>query len=208
MIADPKEFRSLAMQLAEIGYIPVFGEMNENLDEIVVECILKCIQKKVKKVTFLINSGGGFNNTYSAIVAAMYEARLADTCFDGLVMGKACSNAFMLLQHCDKRSATRDSMLMFHWGSQKLGNSELSALIAGETWPIEHAKRVEMVTAEIVSDRSGISVEQLISFALYERWFVAEEALAMKFIDEIVQDLPQKVKAGLTSSTNKSKKRK
>ncbi|MBI1863869.1 ATP-dependent Clp protease proteolytic subunit [Candidatus Woesebacteria bacterium] len=190
MIIEWPEFRKMALKLIDGGYIPIFGEMNEQLEEVVIECIFVSKNTGKKSMTLLINSTGGWNLTYAAIKAAMIESGLE---FNGLVMGRAFSNAFNLLQQCDTRSAVEDASLMFHWGNSRLGNQELAALIAGETWPVEHALAIELMTAEQVSRRTGLSVEKLKEFALYERSFTAQQAFEMKFLDQVIRNLPKKV---------------
>lgn len=187
MIIDSREFRDLSLKMSEEGYLLIFGEFNEILEEIVVESILRMRKARNKEATLLINSGGGFNGTFSTIKSAMIESGII---FTALVMGRAASNAFNVVQICHKRRAVQDAFLMFHWGSQRINNSELAAMISGQTWPVENAIQAEMQNAAAVSRRTGISIDTLKEYALYERWFSAKQALEQNFIDEIVDDLP------------------
>ena len=196
MITEWPEFRKMALDLSEDGYIPIFGEFNEQLEEVVIQCILLARKKDKDNITLLINSNGGFNVIYAAIKSAMIESGIE---FTGLVSGKAYSNGFNILQQCNRKLAVHESLIMFHWGRQYLNNNELAAIVSGETWPIDNAKREVMYIAEQASDRSGVPIEKLIEFALYERYFSAEEALRLNFIDEIIKDLPQKVKEAVKS---------
>ncbi len=197
MIMDWSEFREMALVLSEIGYIPVFEDLTANLEEIVRECILKLRARDIKEAIFLIDSAGGSNCSFASIKGAMLTSGLT---FTGIVLGRACSNAFQLLQQCNKRIAVVDSVLIFHWGSQVLDNQQLAALISGDTWPIEHALNIELVTAQSISERTGVSVEQLKDFAWQEREFSAQEALKMNFIDEILQEVPQNVELVLSKN--------
>lgn len=194
MIVDWVEFRKFALSLTEDGYIPIFGEFVDQLAEIANECIWKLKKSGKKQVTLLIDSTGGMNTTFASIKATMLETGLE---FRGLVMGKAYSNGFNILQQCDHRAAVKDAYLMFHWGTQRLSNSELAALISGEMWPIEAAIEAELMTAQTVSERTGTSVDQLTVYALYERYFIATQALKENFIDEVISDLPPKLKEKL-----------
>lgn len=198
MIIDPVEFRRLAISLASNQCIPIFGEINAQLEEIVIESIFKFRSGGDKKVTLLINSGGGFDYCYTGIKAAMLESGIA---FRGLVMSRAHSNGFRILQDCDSRVAVSDATLMFHWGGARLGNSELAALMAGETWPTEAVINTQLLVLRQAIARTGLSEEDLRRFALYERYFSAEEALKFNMIDEIIPDLPARIKADLRSSS-------
>lgn len=197
MIIENVDFRKFALRLLEsCSYIPIFGEMNEQLEEIVVECIFKAKVEGRKEITLLINSAGGMNKVFAGIKAAMIESGLK---FIGLVMGHSGSNGFNLLQQCDKRIAIRDSTLMFHWGSQRLSNSEIAAIIKGDTWPIENLVEDELNSARQVSDRTGIHIDVLKEFALYERRFKPKDAKSLNIIDEIILDLPDKVRESMKS---------
>ncbi len=200
MIIEPSELRKLALKLLEKDYIPIFGEFNDPLEEIVQECIVKATVEGKKKVTFLINSGGGNTRTFAAMKGVMLESGIE---FKGLVTGRACSNAFNLLQQCKNRVATRDALLMFHWGTYPLDNQELATLIAGEIWPIELAKKSKTLWLEQVSQRTGVAQATLIEFALHERGFYGEEALAINFLDEVVKDLPAQVYETLKNAVSK-----
>jgi ATP-dependent protease ClpP protease subunit len=191
MIKDPKEFRKQAIALAETGVIPVFGEFNPDLEEIVLDCIEIARSKGLKQVRLLINSNGGRNGACAAIRAAML---LSGIKFVGIVLGYARSNGFQLLMACQWRCALPTSQLEFHWGNATLDNGSIAALIAGETWPIEHVKSNELEDAKVVSRRTGIAVEELIKMAASERDFNGPEALAAGLIDQVLEEPPADIK--------------
>jgi len=198
MIADWKDYRQMSLGLVENGYIPVFGEFCPELEEIVVECILMAFKKGKKTMTLLINSYGGKDNSFNGIKAAMTMTGIQ---FTGLVMSRASSNGFRLLQHCHKRQAIRNAMLMFHWGQWPLGNSELAALLAGQNWPLDLLLEARRTILQEVHQRTGVSIDQLTEFALYERFFTAEQALQLNFIDKVIDDIPTKMKHSLPHET-------
>jgi ATP-dependent protease ClpP protease subunit len=188
MSIDWKDYRLMALELLKTSYLPIWGEFNQEMEDILVECLTQAQIRKKKKIILLINSQGGWNKTYSALKGMMAGTGIE---FTGIVVGQALSNAFNLLQLCAKRKAVPDATLMFHWGQQRLSNSELAALIAGETWPIQRATQAELLTADVVSQRTGIPVEELKVWALHERSFLADEALRHNLIDEVLPHLPQ-----------------
>jgi len=194
MIMKWEEYLAMATKMTEEGYIPVFGPFETELEEIVVGCIFLAKSKGQKEITFLINSNGGKSDCFTAIKSAMIISKIN---FTGFVMSRARSNGFRLLQHCHKRVAVRNAELLFHWGHNPIGNSEIAALINGDKWVIEHIVTSSKATAQEVHERTGIPLKTLYQYALYERPFTAEEALDLKMLDEIVEDFPLSVKKAL-----------
>lgn len=190
MIADWKDYRQTALALVDNGYIPVFGEFCPELEEIVVECILLAFRKGRKEITLLINSNGGRNDCFNGIKAAMTMTKIK---FTGLVMSRASSNGFRLLQHCQKRQAIRNALIMMHWGQISFNNQELAAIMAGETWPLDLIREIKETTLTEVCQRTGIGHDKLVEYSLYERFFTAQQAKDINFIDEVVTDVPAMV---------------
>lgn len=190
MIKDAKERRDYALAHVDDGIIPVYGEFNEDLTEIIVDCIQKAHQKGLKEIRLHIDSDGGWVESWSAIVAKMNETNIE---FTGVVFGKALSSGLMLLLHCHKRCAYSAAKILFHWGGSSIRNSEFAALMAGKD-PMEYHRIRLSRMAQIVSDRTGISIEKLHELALYESSLTADQALELGFIDEILPDVPAKIK--------------
>lgn len=190
MSRDWNEYRKMSHGLYKLGYIPILTEMEENLKNITVNLISKAMSKKVNKLTFLIDSEGGSDSCFNAIKSMM---TIAEINFSGLVVGQACSNAFRLLQHCDTRLGIRNATLIFHWGQTQILNGEIAALMDGDTWPIEHILAWRTATLNEVHERTGVNIADLKKFALSERTFMADEALKLNMIDEIIDDLPARV---------------
>jgi ATP-dependent protease ClpP protease subunit len=187
MVKDWKTFREMALALAADGLIPVYGDFCLEMEEVVIECIHLLQKRGAKKATLLINSNGGKNDCFTAIRATMFLSGIE---FTGLVMSRARSNGFRLLQVCTTRKALVNSGLMFHWGSTSLENSELAAIMAGQTWVIDHIKERNSAWLQETSERTKVPIDELVSYALYERDFTAAEALALGFIDEVVTAPP------------------
>lgn len=191
LILDWKQFRELAISLVDDGYILVFGKFCDELEQVVTECILSAQKKGKKQMTMLINSNGGTDTCFNGIKAAMM---LTEIEFIGLVMSNAQSNAFRLLQHCHKRKAIRNAFLMWHWGNTGFGNGQIAAVMRGQDWPYKHMKAWRDASLQEIHERTGVSIEELQEFADFERRFMATEALELNFIDEILEDVPAKIK--------------
>ncbi|MBP7118998.1 ATP-dependent Clp protease proteolytic subunit [Candidatus Woesebacteria bacterium] len=187
VIVDYVKFRDNALLMAEDGYIPVFGEFNEPLAEIVGECIWKIKRSGKKEATLLIDSGGGKNVAFNTMRSTMIESGLT---FRGLVLGRACSNGFNILQACHTRESVSGAYFMYHWGTAWLGNNELDALINGEQWVIDFVIEMEMNTMRFISERTGIPIKELKTIAKQERYYPAKFALKANMIDRIINHVP------------------
>jgi ATP-dependent protease ClpP protease subunit len=187
MIKDWKTFREMALEYAKRGFIPVYGEFCMELEEVVLECIFFTQIQGMKSVTLLINSNGGSNDCFTAIRAAMLLSGIE---FTGFVMARAISNGFRLLQTCKIRKALANSGLMFHWGSYRLMNNELSAIMSNRDWTLEHVRNGLLTTLQEISDRTGVPTKTLCQYALFERDFTADEALTINFVDEVAKEPP------------------
>lgn len=194
MIVDYVKFRDNALLMAEGGYVPIFGEFLEPLGEVVNECIWKIKRASKKDAILLIDSNGGDNAVFSSIRATMVESGLI---FRGLVLGKAYSNGFNILQACHKREILSGANVLFHWGSQQIGNNMLNALINGKKWVPEYIVEKELVVLRFVSKRTGISEKVLMELAAEERMIPAKFALELGMVDEIIDTIPVEVSTAL-----------
>ncbi|GEM_PF-2771336 len=186
LITDWNEFKALAEQLAEEGYIPIYGEFNSILEVVVINLIHKIRASGRTAATLLINSGGGDDPSYAAIVGAMKASGME---FTGVVIGYASSNAAYLLQVCAHRQAFFTSTIMLHWGCLILNNRQLAALVAHETWPVDDAVAYLKQEVAAILDRSGLTFEEFSDLAGNERHLNATLALEMGLLDEIVDVL-------------------
>ena len=192
------------VQADDMGIIPIIGEVNTDMAEVVVECIDLALKRGFKTITFHIDTNGGWNDSCNAIIAKMNSLPHID--FTGLVMGKARSNGLRLLQHCTNRLAFRSSTIQFHWGSLEMKNGDLAAIMDNAVIdPIAHRKRTLGIIAQEIADATGLSLEKLYALARYEQDLNSEEAMEFGFLDEILPDLPAK-RAGKRLAKGKKEK--
>ncbi len=137
------------------GHVPVYGEFCAELKEVVEECIWLAQKCGHKKATLLINSNGGNNDCFTAMRAAMIQSGIE---FTGIVMARARSNGFRLLQICKYRKALSNAEVMFHWGQYRFDNGETAAIMAGHEWILERARNSRMTTLQEISARTGVPV--------------------------------------------------
>lgn len=183
---DWKLYREEAERmLREEGWIPIFERFCPELEKIIVWLIFQAKSKKKEHIVILINSNGGSISSLVAIKAAIKIAGLKTV---GIVLGKARSAGFQLLQQCDVRYAVHGSSLMPHWGSGSFGNNELAAIMAGDMWPIDHERSLRNLLFADALKKTGVDKEKLQKIYDTDRDFTSEEALALNFIDKVLDE--------------------
>jgi len=190
MIKSAKEMRDYALEHLSGNVIPIYGEINGDMTEIVIDCIHQATKEGIKKIELHIDSDGGWTESYAAITAKMKSSGIE---FTGIVFGKAMSSGLMLLLDCKHRLAYPDSKILFHWGGSSLSNSEFAALMDGHDPMDYHRKRLARIV-NTVSEQTGISVEELKYLARYDQKLSADQALEYGFIDEVIRDKAKKTK--------------
>ena len=186
------DFVKGAKELARTGRIPVYGYFTPEMQELVTECMYiamrSLLPQKKQWATFVIDSNGGSVDVLNSIRTVMNESGLK---FRGLVQSRARSAGFILLQYCNWRVATVNTNLLVHYGGSGLGNEELTAIMEDHEYVVSyHKKRLEQMIREI-SQRTGVSREKLHEYSRFERDILAQEALELGFLDEVLSSVPK-----------------
>jgi len=147
--------------LREEGWIPIFEKFCPELEKIILSLIFQARSKKKEHIVLLI------------------------------VLGQAKSAAFQLLQQCDVRYAVHGSSLMPHWGSCSFGNNELAAIMAGDMWPIDHQRSLRNLLFNDALIKTGVDKDNLQTIYNTDRVFTSAEALALNFIDKVIDEFNQ-----------------
>ena len=192
---DSRDFVRSVMEMAKLGTIPVVGPFLPEMQQTVVEAIFvakaSLLPQRKEWVTFLIDSNGGYIDMLNGIRAAMVESGMK---FRGVVQSKARSAGFMLLQYCNWRVALSNSELLFHYGGAGLWNDELSSIVEDHEYVIKyHKQRLDQMVSDIQA-RTGLSKETLHDLAKYQRDILAERALEMNLLDEVITSVPKSEK--------------
>jgi ATP-dependent Clp protease protease subunit len=188
---DWKAYREKSeAMLRTLGAIPILENFCQELETIIVDCVLQAKVRDLKELSIFINSGGGKISTLIAITTALKIFGKKTT---GIVLGSAFSAAFQLLQQCDVRLAAEGSFLMPHWGQASFDNNELDAMMKGETWPFDHQRSVRNQLLQVTRERTGLSINELKRIYGQDRRFTATEALKLKFVDKVVKDFDPKM---------------
>jgi ATP-dependent protease ClpP protease subunit len=170
----------------------VAGYFGAEMSETVVQAIFIAKESLLKNrqdwVTFLIDSNGGSIDHLNSIRAAMLESGLK---FTGSVQSKARSAGFVLLQYCNWRKALSNSELLFHYGGAGMSNDDLATVVEDTEWVIRyHKQRLDSLISD-VCQRSGLSKGTVHDLGKYQRDILAQKALEMGLLDEVVNSVPK-----------------
>ncbi|MEN9852493.1 MAG: hypothetical protein RI996_436 [Candidatus Parcubacteria bacterium] len=171
----------------DTGIIPIEGEVNKPMADMVTEIFLSLIAKGSHKgdfvpVDILINSGGG----YAGIGLAIYDMiRAYPGTTRTIVFPRAGSAAALILQAGDIRVATPNARLLFH--HLKVSDVKLDS--------IRNEKKFAELKEELIElhrrlndahDRKKISEEEWETLLSLDEWIYPEQALEIGCIDEII----------------------
>jgi ATP-dependent protease ClpP protease subunit len=121
----------------------------------------------VDPIQVIIASEGG--ETIQAFAIHNYIKSLPNET-TGIVMGRCCSAAVLVLQACTRRTAMPDSVLMVHRGGRS------------DSFDLKLDERAD----DIIAARMGWTRNKLDKFQSYDRYMFAEEALEINLLDEII----------------------
>jgi ATP-dependent Clp protease protease subunit len=153
---------------------------DENANAICAQMMLLAAEEPDRDIYLYINSPGGSITAGMAIYDTMQYVK-PDVAT--VAVGMAASMAQFLLSSGakGKRYATPHARVMMHQPSGGIGGTATDIRINAEL--ILHMKRQ---LAELISEQTGKSVEQINKDSDRDRWFTASEALDYGFIDKVV----------------------
>lgn len=182
------------VQLARSGVLVIERQqvsLKRKFDEIVAAsvceaiCFLSVYGDLSLPITLLIDSEGGNVDAAEIIVEGIQKSRMAVEC---LVMGKAYSAVFCVVQECSKRLASEAATFLFHppWRSAAEASRLTGFPHLDNVVNEKHPSYIKLLNT--LSRRSGQTLERLKVWGLEEKKFTAREALELGFIDEILRD--------------------
>ena len=121
-------------------------------------------------IQLIINSEGGDMTQGFALIDYI---RSLPNPVHGIVLGNCESAALVILQVCTTRSAGMNSTLMTHRGTRQTAFD----------------KTLDERADQILADRMGLSLKQLDKFHSYDRYLTAQEALELKLLDSLMENL-------------------
>ncbi len=187
----PEEYVAIAQAAAAKGKILCQGPFNRDMEELVphliYEASVAASERGQEWLTIQINSYGGEVAVLDTIRAAMYETRLK---FVGFVMTRAMSAAFDLLQHCNWRVGLSGMLLMAHYGTTGVGNAALAVLHESPRSALELERARIEESLQFYARRSGLPAKRIHDLCRSDVRFTAHQALAMGFLDEVIDPAP------------------
>lgn len=141
------------------------------------------VPRTTTEIELLIDSDGGFSRRCRAIVSAIRQLKSYGVATTAVVIGKAYSAAFIILQECDVRKALPLADLMFHAPITLRFGKPGEGLLVDERNP-ESLIHIEFL--DVLFKRTGLPMATLKEWADQEKYFTADEALRNRFIDEVV----------------------
>lgn len=169
--------------LLEQNIIEIGGDINENMAFYVREALLRLIAKGSPPIKVLITSGGGAVRYGLDIYDGLKYYPGEKT---GVAQAIAKSMAAVVLQACQKRQSMRHSQLLIHHVSTTEVNLDALRDPARMAKIKEDAETDQARIYNILSDRTGHSVDEISAECTKDQQMNAEEALAFGLIDEII----------------------
>ena len=192
MGSKSESFMSGARDMARVGKIPIYGSLDDDNKSLIIECIgiasKSLLTQNRQWCTLLIDSEDRDYEDTVAIRTAMIESGLK---FRGVVQAKAHFCGFSLLQYCTWRVGISNSTLLYGYGYFRITNEIHSGIKEGNLYFLDHLRNSLDQTSSDISERSGVSKEVLHEYARFQRVFLAQEAVKIGFLDEVVNFIPK-----------------
>ena len=171
--------RITVLNTSEIDY----GDMNE-----LVEDILIMSYENKEPIRVLITSPGGRIEPGLAGIRAIREAQDKGVKIIGEVFGQAESMAFFLLQSCDERIASKESVLMYH-GFTDVSSGDLRKRRSQD----KLLKDLQLYLAELCAEKNTSKEEDYHNLNFWleiledetPTYVNSQEALEMGLIDKV-----------------------
>jgi ATP-dependent protease ClpP protease subunit len=174
---------NVQMLLPAYADLLLIGDIDESLYANFLDQYLKTVSfLDDGPLTIRLTSGGGQMGIgfalYDLIKSCPFPTRIE-------VYGYACSAAALVLEAANERCMSKNARIMFHPVSFM---SDQSIHLSTKELKY-HSDEMDLSTnslIKIVSQRSGLKIEQVRKFCEEEKYFSAKEAKKMNLIDEVL----------------------
>lgn len=166
--------------------VPIFNDAlrSQEIAEMVASALyLLNLQNNQEPIEVMIDSSGG-NHFQALTIIGAIETIQAPVC--GVVTGKACSAAALVLLACKKRLAYPLATISFHFGQKELENYEIVLLLKD---PVGFAQQLKRHYQELISWvclRAGLKKGKVFQLMANEVDLTPAMALRMRIIGEII----------------------
>jgi len=172
-----KHIKNVTETQAEIRLFDTIGAGRSTGSEIAEEIAWLIDHQDVKEILVRINSGGGSMIEGFGIFSALHNAKKKGVKVNVSIEGLAASMAGIIAMVGDKITMVDFGVLMIH--DPNMGGSEPNEKQQ------EILNKLKNSAVKIMSNRTGISADDISEMMSEETWLEADEALAKGFIDEI-----------------------
>lgn len=164
--------------------IEITGAIDAGSVSTAIRCLLH-LQKEDQQlpITLYINSPGG--EVQSGL--ALYDVMQAVSCpIHTVCLGMAASMAALLFSAGDQREMLPHSRVMIHDPliGGGIGGSALSVKARADD-----LMRIRDITAQVISQHTGMNLEEVFELTAKDTYFEAEEAIANGMADRIITSL-------------------
>ena len=151
---------------------------DESANEIIAQLLYLDSLPGNEQISIYINSPGG--SVYSGF--AIYDTiQKLKSPVKTIVVGMAASMAAILLLAAKERAALKHARIMIH---QPMGGAQGQASDIKIT--CDEIVKVQTELYEIISERTGIPMDEVYKLCDRDKWYTAKEALESGFITEIL----------------------
>lgn len=180
-----EKMSALQLDLLGKGIIDLRGEVNRSMVEYVRECMIRLVTKDNPPIYIKITSDGG-NTSISFIIHDIL--RLYPGHKTGTVIGVARSAAVTILQACDRRESTQNSLILIHNPKFSNGVVGLDEIDDPKKWKklVKDLRAIQKQLHLILAKKTKQSRVAVAALCKQDCDLSAEEALAFGLIDEIV----------------------
>lgn len=178
MPVELANFREKVLVSPKERKIVISGEVNVDMEEALCKALFVFEQESNENIKLFFDSCGGRAQAGQHLFGLIRAMRVP---VHGIVMTKACSAAFHILQACRWRVAFPESELMNH-GTELAGlridQPDLETRLSH--WRARHEDFLSFLAS-----RSRVTLDQLRTWSIAEKYLTAPEALEAGLIDEI-----------------------
>lgn len=156
----------------------IIGDIDSDISRLVITN-LHILDQTDGTINIILNSVGGDVDDGLAIYDAIRTTRNETVL---TVTGNASSIAGIFMQAADRRIMSKYASIMLHNAIYSYDEDDASCLEARA----EESKRMRMIFAEILANKSGIKKTDWLRWLKVDKYFSAQDALKYKLVDKII----------------------
>jgi ATP-dependent Clp endopeptidase proteolytic subunit ClpP len=143
-----------------------------------------------KELELYMATPGGSVAIADTMLSELLEKKKEGYSVSAILAGEVASAGSYLMLGADKIKAYPHVRVMIHnaWGEIEGNQHELQAYV-------ERLKSIDNTMAGLYAQKTGKTADEMLAYMAEEKWFTADEALAIGLIDEIIPMTPKAMDA-------------